>query len=122
MVIPGLGAFNEHVAVSPGFDPARADLSDEEAKVVAAVGRVREISEVLTAVDQDSNLTIAALLSLRAKGIIVKARVSKSKEIQIDTALMDHPSVQQVVTFAMPPGALGEEVAAAVVLREGQSL
>jgi curved DNA-binding protein CbpA len=89
MVIPGLGAFNEHVAVSPGFDPARADLSDEEAKVVAAVGRVREISEVLTAVDQDSNLTIAALLSLRAKGIIVKARVSKSKEIQIDTALME---------------------------------
>ena len=32
---------------------------------------------------------------------------------------MDHPAVQQVVTFAMPHGKLGEEVAAAVVLREG---
>ena len=35
--------------------------------------------------------------------------------------LMDHPAVQQVVTFAMPHPKLGEEVAAAVVLREGQS-
>ena len=34
---------------------------------------------------------------------------------------MDHPAVQQVVTFAVPHAALGEEVAAAVVLREGQA-
>jgi len=33
--------------------------------------------------------------------------------------LMDHPAVQQVVTFAMPHDKLGEEVAAAVVLRDG---
>ena len=32
---------------------------------------------------------------------------------------MDHPAVAQVVTFAMPARELGEEVAAAVVLREG---
>ena len=32
---------------------------------------------------------------------------------------MDHPAVAQVVTFAMPHDKLGEEVAAAVVLREG---
>ena len=32
---------------------------------------------------------------------------------------MDHPAVQQVVTFAMPHDKLGEEVAAAIVLREG---
>ena len=36
--------------------------------------------------------------------------------------LMDHPAVQQVVTFGMPHEKLGEEVAAAVVLREGQKL
>lgn len=35
---------------------------------------------------------------------------------------MDHPAVAQVVTFAMPHDKLGEEVAAAVVLREGQQL
>ena len=32
---------------------------------------------------------------------------------------MDHPAVQQAVTFAMPHEKLGEEIAAAVVLREG---
>ena len=32
---------------------------------------------------------------------------------------MDHPAGQQVVTFAVPHDKLGEEVAAAVVLREG---
>ncbi len=32
---------------------------------------------------------------------------------------MDHPAVAQVVTFAVPHDKLGEDVAAAVVLREG---
>jgi acyl-CoA synthetase (AMP-forming)/AMP-acid ligase II len=32
---------------------------------------------------------------------------------------MDHPAVAQVVTFAMPHDKLGEDVAAAVVLRDG---
>lgn len=39
---------------------------------------------------------------------------------EVDEILMDHPAVAQVVTFAMPHPKLGEEVAAAVVLREGQ--
>ena len=38
---------------------------------------------------------------------------------EVDDVLMDHPAVAQVVTFAMPHDKLGEEVAAAVVLREG---
>jgi acyl-CoA synthetase (AMP-forming)/AMP-acid ligase II len=41
---------------------------------------------------------------------------------EIDEVLMDHPAVQQVVTFAIPHDKLGEEVGAAVVLREGTSL
>jgi oxalate---CoA ligase len=36
---------------------------------------------------------------------------------EVDEILMDHPSVQQVVVFAMPHEKLGEEVAAAIVLR-----
>ncbi len=40
---------------------------------------------------------------------------------EVDEVLLDHPAVQQVVTFAMPHKKLGEEVAAAVVLREGAS-
>ena len=39
---------------------------------------------------------------------------------EVDEILMDHPAVAQVVTFAMPHDKLGEEVAAAVVLREGK--
>jgi len=38
---------------------------------------------------------------------------------EVDEVLMDHDAVHQVVTFAMPHDKLGEEVAAAVVLREG---
>jgi acyl-CoA synthetase (AMP-forming)/AMP-acid ligase II len=41
---------------------------------------------------------------------------------EVDEVLMDHPGIQQVVTFAVPHEKLGEEVAAAVVLREGASL
>lgn len=40
---------------------------------------------------------------------------------EIDEILMDHPAVTQVVCFGMPHPKLGEEVAAVVVLREGQS-
>ena len=40
---------------------------------------------------------------------------------EVDEVLLDHPAVAQVVTFAMPHDKLGEEVAAAVVLREGTS-
>jgi len=37
---------------------------------------------------------------------------------EVDEALMDHPAVAQAVTFAVPHPRLGEDVAAAVVLRE----
>ena len=41
---------------------------------------------------------------------------------EVDEILMDHPAVSQCVTFAMPHDKLGEDVAAAVVLREGETL
>ena len=40
---------------------------------------------------------------------------------EVDDALMDHPAIAQVVTFGMPHEKLGEEVGAAVVLREGSA-
>ena len=40
---------------------------------------------------------------------------------EVDEVLMDHPAIQQCVTFAMPHPKLGEEVAAAVVLKEGMT-
>ena len=45
----------------------------------------------------------------------------KVSPLEVDEILMDHPAVQQVVTFGMPHAKLGEEVAAAVVLREGKA-
>ncbi|KQP58563.1 acyl--CoA ligase [Methylobacterium sp. Leaf108] len=41
---------------------------------------------------------------------------------EVDEILMDHPAVSQCVTFAVPHDKLGEDVSAAVVLREGESL
>jgi acyl-CoA synthetase (AMP-forming)/AMP-acid ligase II len=46
----------------------------------------------------------------------------KVSPLEVDEVLMDHPAVAQVVTFALPHPKLGEEVAAAVVLREGMAL
>ena len=38
---------------------------------------------------------------------------------EVDEVLLDHPAVAQVVTFAVPHPMLGEDVAAAVVLKPG---
>ena len=39
---------------------------------------------------------------------------------EVDDVLMTHPAVAQAVVFAMPHNKLGEDVAAAIVLREGK--
>ncbi|MEZ5658226.1 MAG: acyl--CoA ligase [Burkholderiaceae bacterium] len=52
---------------------------------------------------------------------IINRGGEKVSPLEVDETIMDHPAVQQVVTFAMPHPKLGEEVACAVVLREGQS-
>jgi acyl-CoA synthetase (AMP-forming)/AMP-acid ligase II len=64
--------------------------------------------------DNDGYLTITG----RLKEIINRGG-EKISPREVDDVLMDHEAVQQVVTFAMPHKLLGEEVAAAVVLREG---
>ncbi|MBV9539227.1 MAG: AMP-binding protein [Acidisphaera sp.] len=60
-------------------------------------------------------------LTGRLKEIINRGG-EKVSPLEVDTVLMDHPAVAQVVTFAMPHTSLGEDVAAAVVLREGETL
>ena len=67
--------------------------------------------------DADGYLTLTG----RLKEIINRGG-EKISPREVDEVLMDHPAVAQVVTFAMPHDKLGEEVAAAVVLREGQHL
>ena len=57
-------------------------------------------------------------ISGRLKEIINRGG-EKISPLEVDEVIMDHPAVAQVVTFAMPHEKLGEEVAAAIVLREG---
>ena len=66
--------------------------------------------------DEDGYLTITG----RLKEIINRGG-EKISPREVDDCLMDHPSIQQVVTFALSHPSLGEEVAAAVVLREGET-
>ena len=56
-------------------------------------------------------------LSGRLKEIINRGGEKVSPR-EIDEALLEHPAVAQAVAFAMPHPTLGEDVAAAVVLRE----
>ena len=64
--------------------------------------------------DEEGYLSITG----RLKEIINRGG-EKISPREVDDVLMDHPAVQQVVTFAVPDKKLGEEVAAAVVLRDG---
>ncbi len=57
-------------------------------------------------------------LTGRLKEIINRGG-EKVSPLEVDGVLMDHPAVRQVVTFALPHDKLGEEVAAACVLRDG---
>jgi acyl-CoA synthetase (AMP-forming)/AMP-acid ligase II len=59
-------------------------------------------------------------LTGRLKEIINRGG-EKISPLEVDGVLMDHPAVQQVVTFAIAHPKLGEEVGAAVVLRDGHS-
>lgn len=65
-------------------------------------------------VDAAGYLTITG----RLKEIINRGG-EKISPREVDEVLLDHPAVLQAVTFALPHEKLGEEVAAAVVLRDG---
>jgi acyl-CoA synthetase (AMP-forming)/AMP-acid ligase II len=66
--------------------------------------------------DADGYLTITG----RLKELINRGG-EKISPREVDDLLMSHPAVAQAVTFALPHDKLGEEVAAAIVLREGKS-
>lgn len=60
-------------------------------------------------------------LTGRLKEIISRGS-EKIQPTEIDTVLASHPSVQDAAAFAVPHRTLGEDVAAAVVIREGSQL
>jgi acyl-CoA synthetase (AMP-forming)/AMP-acid ligase II len=67
-------------------------------------------------IDEDGFLSLTG----RLKEIINRGG-EKISPREVDEVLMDHPAVRQVVVFAMKHDKLGEDVAAAIVLREGAS-
>ncbi len=67
--------------------------------------------------DEDGYLTLTG----RLKEIINRGG-EKVSPLEVDGVLSAHPAIAQVVTFALPHPKLGEEVAAAVVLREGEEV
>ena len=52
---------------------------------------------------------------------IINRGGEKVAPLEVDEVLLDHPAVGQACTFALPHPRLGEEVAAAVVLAEGEA-
>ncbi len=69
------------------------------------------------AFDADGYLSLTG----RLKEIINRGG-EKISPLEVDEVLMDHPSIVQVVTFAVPHEKLGEDVAAAVVLEDGSKV
>lgn len=69
------------------------------------------------AFDEEGYLTLTG----RLKEIINRGG-EKVSPLEVDGVLSAHPAVAQVVTFALPHPKLGEEVAAAIVLRDGEEL
>ena len=67
-------------------------------------------------IDEDGYLRLTG----RLKELINRGG-EKISPLEVDTVIMDHPAVAQVVTFGVPHDKLGEDVAAAVVLREGSA-
>ncbi|MFQ5622703.1 MAG: acyl--CoA ligase [Paracoccaceae bacterium] len=70
----------------------------------------------LGVMDADGYLTISG----RLKEIINRGG-EKIAPREVDDVLQDHPAIAQVVTFAVPHDKLGEDVAAVVVFRDGES-
>ena len=67
--------------------------------------------------DADGYLKITG----RLKEIINRGG-EKISPLEVDNVLMEHPAIQQVVTFAVSDKLLGEEIGAAIVLADGATL
>ena len=99
-----------------GPNVTRGYARNEKANAAAFVnGWLRTGDE--GSLDEDGYLTILG----RLKELINRGG-EKISPLEVDEVILAHPAVAQAVTFAARDSILGEEVAAAVVLREGAVL
>ncbi|MBX5482791.1 MAG: DnaJ domain-containing protein [Myxococcaceae bacterium] len=87
--IVGLGARTDYLAQVPNVDPSRLGLTPEEDRLFLAVGRAARIDEVIQKSGMAEPRAIAVLLSLRAKGAVVPARVQKPSAVAVDAAMSE---------------------------------
>jgi tetratricopeptide (TPR) repeat protein len=110
-VIAGLGAKTDFVAAVPQIDVRKLALTPQETTLFALIGRASQIQELITKSGLAEPLAIASLLSLRAKGAIVPARVQKGVATNFDAAILeeidlDQKRKQEILDFeAKLPGA-----------------
>ena len=109
------GQIGEVVIRGPNVTPGYRNNPDANASSFTQQGWFRTGDQGV--LDEEGYLTITG----RIKELINRGG-EKISPREVDEVMMDHPAVAQAVTFAMPHDKLGEEVAAAVVLREGQSV
>ncbi|MEL6978661.1 MAG: acyl--CoA ligase [Pseudomonadota bacterium] len=111
----GEGASGEVVISGPNVTPGYEANPDANAKSFFEIEGARWFRTGDEGMfDGDGFLKITG----RLKEIINRGG-EKVSPLEVDETLLDHPAVAQVVTFALPHEKLGEEVAAAVVLRDG---
>lgn len=110
-VIAGLGAKTDFVAVVPQLDVRRLTLTPQETTLFGLIGRATQIQEIITRSGLAEPLAIASLLSLRAKGAIVPARVQKGVASSFDAGgleevELDDKRKKEILDFeARLPGA-----------------
>jgi acyl-CoA synthetase (AMP-forming)/AMP-acid ligase II len=113
----GIDAAGEVVISGPNVTPGYEGNPEANAKsFFEAEGRRWFRTGDQGAFDNEGYLNLTG----RLKEIINRGG-EKVSPLEVDAIIMDHPAVAQVVTFALPHPKLGEEVAAAVVLREGET-
>ncbi|KTE77573.1 class I adenylate-forming enzyme family protein [Sphingopyxis sp. A083] len=142
----GLGTTSQEQVLKPGCVgklPAHMQIRDEAGTIITQAGTVGEIygwqkhprrywndAEATAAsfeggwtktgdlgfVDADGDLILAG----RSKELIIRGGYNITP-LEIETALHLHPAVQQAAVVGVPHEVLGEDIAAAVTLRPGQS-
>lgn len=72
--IIGLGGRGDYLAVVPGVNLDKLALTAEERATLAAIGRASTIEQIVSRSAYPEEKTIALLLGLRARGLVVPAR------------------------------------------------
>ena len=112
------GGVGEVVISGPNVTPGYENNPDANARSFFEAGGRRWFrTGDQGAFDDEGYLTLTG----RLKEIINRGG-EKVSPLEVDGVLSAHPAIAQVVTFALPHPKLGEEVAAAVVLREGETV